>query len=551
MVSKTGVAGAGSAQTMDARSFDDERKRTLWAVLAVLLAAVALHYSTFASMVGIWLRSATFLHGFLILPMSAFLIWRRWPVLRNVELKPYFPGLPAVFAASVLWWVCDFLGIQVGQQFMSVALLPLLVLTLTGTSFTREIAFPLAYLVFAVPFGEAVIPYLIDFTAYFTVHALHITGIPVLRDGAFFSIPSGNFEVAKACSGIRYVLASLAIGTLYGYLIYSSLRKRLAFFLFALLLPIVANGVRAYGIVLLAHYSNMKIAVGVDHLIFGWIFFGFVMLLLFWIGDRFRDRAVIGADEMQCPPHGGATAPLRGVAAVAAAAIALAAVGPLLAEASSRLEAGRGAAGIPRQAGEWRAAGVPDAAWQPVYVGATAKLVQSYAMGAERVDLAVIRYDMQKQGVELANAVNEVADRRDWRFGKVTDSQFDVDGATAVAYLETTIHRPGTTRLVWSWNEVNGEPVAGNLETKLREAASLLSLRQPVSAAIIVSMPVVDDAERTRATLKAFLASSWQAIHDCLYAANQVESACLHDDSGQPAIRTENQTDNGSVAKDR
>ncbi len=61
------------------------------------------------------------------------------------------------------------------------------------------------------------------------------------------------------------------------------------FVLASILFPIVANWLRAYMIVMIAHLSEMKYATGVDHLIYGWVFFGFVMLILFWIGSFWRE----------------------------------------------------------------------------------------------------------------------------------------------------------------------------------------------------------------------------------------------------------------------
>jgi exosortase A len=521
---------------------DDLRRRAMWLLAAALLATAAVHYPTYASMVQIWLRSDTFLHGFLIFPISAYLIRRRWPVLRTLEVKPFYPGLLAVFAVSVAWWLSDMLGIQVGKQLMAVSMLPLFVLVLAGPQFARAIAFPLGYLVFAVPFGEAIIPYLIDFTAFFTVEALQLTGIAVLRDGVFFSIPSGNFEVAKACSGIRYLLASLALGTLYGYMIYESVRKRLLFFLFALLLPIVANGLRAYGIVLLAHYSDMKIAVGVDHLIFGWIFFGVVMLLMFWVGDRYRDRAATQANGngSGLPIGHDTVVPLKRIAPAAGVAIALVILGPALAYAVSRLEADASAAGLPSRAGSWRMTTVAERDWRPAYVGASYERIGSYEKGGQLVDLAVIRYDAQKQGVELANAVNAVAEPKEWRFGRTAERQLVLDGIEPLAVREAEIHRsqatrPQATRLVWSWNEVNGEPVTGDLQTKWHEATSLLSLQLPLSAAVIVSAPVAGDPQAAGAILEDFLASSWTGIHNCLYPRLDNNVACVADIDEQEA----------------
>src|SRR4029077_9557246 len=141
----------------------------------------------------------------------------------------------------------------------------------------------------AVPFGEALIPPLINFTADFTVGALQLTGVPVYREGSFFTIPSGNWSVVEACSGLRYLIASFTLGALYAYLTYRSLKRRLVFIGLSIIVPVLANGVRAYLIVITGHLSDMRLAVGIDHLIYGWVFFGIVMLLLFWIGTFWRE----------------------------------------------------------------------------------------------------------------------------------------------------------------------------------------------------------------------------------------------------------------------
>ena len=54
-------------------------------------------------------------------------------------------------------------------------------------------------------------------------------------------------------------------------------------------------------IVMLGHLSDNELAVGVDHLVYGWIFFGLVMTLLFWVGGRWREDDV-GADAAVSSP---------------------------------------------------------------------------------------------------------------------------------------------------------------------------------------------------------------------------------------------------------
>ena len=95
--------------------------------------------------------------------------------------------------------------------------------------------------------------------------------------------------MVEACSGLRYLIASLTLGFLYAYLTYRSLARRAIFVAVSVIVPIVANWLRAYMIVMIGHLSGMQYAVGVDHLIYGWLFFGVVMLILFWIGSIWRE----------------------------------------------------------------------------------------------------------------------------------------------------------------------------------------------------------------------------------------------------------------------
>jgi exosortase/archaeosortase family protein len=113
---------------------------------------------------------------------------------------------------------------------------------------------------------------------------LRASGIPVFREGNKIVIPSGAWLVVEACSGVRYLLASLMVGTLFAYLNYQSARRRWTFVALSILIPIVANWIRAYLIVMLGHLSGNKIAVGVDHLIYGWLFFGVIIASMYGWG---------------------------------------------------------------------------------------------------------------------------------------------------------------------------------------------------------------------------------------------------------------------------
>jgi exosortase A len=227
-----------------------------------LLASIALYFDTARSIVTIWNTSDTFAHGYIIFPISAWLIWKRRDLLAKMSPAPFFPAALLLAACGFGWLLADLGGVQVVKQYALVAMIPTILLLLLGWKITWSMAFPLFFLFLAVPFGEIFIDPLIHFTADFT--AVQMTGIPILRNGTNFELPSGNWAVVEACSGVRYLISSVTLGSLYAYLTYRSRLKQGLFILFSIIVPIIANGLRAFMIVMIGHFSGMTLAVGVD-----------------------------------------------------------------------------------------------------------------------------------------------------------------------------------------------------------------------------------------------------------------------------------------------
>ncbi|HZX31541.1 MAG TPA: exosortase A, partial [Rhodocyclaceae bacterium] len=252
--------------------------------------------------------SETFAHGFLVVPIVLWLVWRQRDELAGLSPCPDHRALWAVLPIGLLWLAGSLVGSNAASQFALVALAATAVWALLGRQVARRLAFPLGFLFFAVPCGEFLLPVLMEWTARFTVLGLRLTGVPVYREGLDFVIPSGNWSVVEACSGIRYLIASVMVGTLFAYLNFRSIKRRLAFVAISAAVPLVANWVRAYLIVMIGHLSGNRLAHGVDHLIYGWVFFGVVVGLLLLAGSRFREeggavsRAVVGSAPDGEPP---------------------------------------------------------------------------------------------------------------------------------------------------------------------------------------------------------------------------------------------------------
>ncbi len=263
------------------------------ATTALLLWIGYMYRDTALSLISIWERSATFTHCFLVVPIALWLIWRKRKVLLSGTplVNPYL--LVVVVALCMVWLMGAVVGANSVVQMAFVGILISAVVVLLGWRAARIIAFPLSFLFFAVPIGEFLLPLLMERTADFTVFALRMSGVPVHREGLQFVIPSGTWSVVEACSGVRYLIASVTIGALFAYLNYQSLKRRLIFVAVSILVPIVANWLRAYLIVMIGHLSNNKLATGVDHIIYGWIFFGVVVALMFAIGARWSQHEVM------------------------------------------------------------------------------------------------------------------------------------------------------------------------------------------------------------------------------------------------------------------
>ena len=255
--------------------------------LGLAVAFIGLCYAgTMRSMVDTWSRSDTFAHGFVVFPLSLWLVWRLRGTLRTLEPAPSWIALPLLAGAGFAWLVGQFAVVNALSQAAFVAMLVLTVPAILGVRVARAMMFPLGFLFFAVPIGDFLLPTLMDRTADFTVPPC---GPPACRFTArdcSSSLPTGRWSIVEACSGVRYLIASLMVGTLFAYLNYRANWRRWVFVGVSIVVPIVANWLRAYFIVLLGHLSNNTLAAGVDHVVYGWVFFGVVMLLMFWIGSR-------------------------------------------------------------------------------------------------------------------------------------------------------------------------------------------------------------------------------------------------------------------------
>lgn len=497
------------------------------AMLAYLVAVLYVYRVTALGMVEIWDRSETFTHAFVVPPISLWLIWRQREALAALTPRAQPWMLLPLALLAALWWLADRVVVNAAAHFAFTGLLVAGVPAILGWAVTRQILFPLGFLFFAVPFGEFMTPLLMEMTADFTIGALRFTGIPVYREGQQFVIPSGRWSVVEACSGIRYLMASFMVGTLFAYLNYSSYRRRLLFVLASLLTPVLANWLRAYIIVMLGHLSNNKIATGVDHIVYGWVFFGIVITALFFVGARWAQaEQAFDASRVRAP----AGAPGLGQTWVAALLCIAAVAWPLLMR-----DAGQGAArpapvmALPDTLSPaWVADDSQLTAWRPRYEGASLALHKGYRGPQGAVGVHLMYYRDQAPGRKLVSSVNILVHSEDEVWNQVSQARRAVavpaGGPSRWLAADLLGDLRGTAlagkqalkvrRVYW----VGGRWTPSDFEAKLWEA--WLQLRgQPDDAAALILSAEDNPAGSADRALDAFTDANSDALQRALMQA--------------------------------
>jgi exosortase A len=464
-----------------------------WAACGVLLLAVALAYrESWATLINTWRSDTTFSHGLLIVPMTLYLIWLKRGELERIELRPSWTGLGLLCAALALWALGRLVHVRVLEQLGLVGMLQSVVPLVLGLGATRILMFPLAFLWFAVPFGKELVPPLMEITADLSVLLLRLTGVPVYRDGMLLHIPAGTYEVARACSGIKFLITTTALGAFYAYVIYTSQRKRVVFVAAAILTAILSNGIRAYLLVLIGHLTDMTFEHDRWHILFGYVVFGVILLTLFYVGSRYRDES----PRVQEPEAGGRSGAARTPWPLTASACALLIGVPVGAHAF--VQSGGSPASIaamavvPTASKGWQRLDKESPAWRPHISGGSNRVEARYRKDAAIVDLFVEVFPLPSaDGAEMIAYRNSIQSDANERLypDRVRDPQLAARPGFRVR--ETRVSHE---RMAWYWYDVAGQNLVSPSRVKLAEALALARHLRSAQRVIVISTTAPPDA---------------------------------------------------------
>jgi exosortase A len=473
--------------------------RALGAIVLVVLGFV-LFWPTTVSLVEQWEDTVrrTYTHGYLILALTLWLLWRNRSSWAQVELRPSVLAFVAVVVASVVWLITYRAGVRIAHQ----ALLPAMIFgaftACYGFAAARRNLLPFGFIYFAIPLWDALNPLLQSASTFAVRMLLRTAGIPAYFSGNTFTLPAGSLEIAGGCSGLHFFIVGVAIAVLYGELNRDSLLTRIKMVVFAALLAMLTNWIRIFIIAIAAHASDMQhYLVREEHYSFGWGMFVGTMLIFFLVVRRWPVQPEPVADANPPSPYTGAIA-WNG----AAMALASLLVAPAWLMADDNVVALENIPEVmPARVAGWSTESLSRGDWQPVFIGADLIQRAAFARDSRTVEGFAAVYADQHQGKELVGFNNSV-------LGESMNVRRRAASAGAVPWMEMeAADWRGNRWLVWYSYRLDQQWYARTLPLQIQYGIRSLT-SAPLSAAVAFRTPCAgEDCSAARTTLREFTAS--------------------------------------------
>ena len=452
------------------------------------LLLIACFARDWAAMFDQWWNISTYTHVLLVPPIIGWLVWQRWPQLREMTPTGWRTGLWLFACAAILWVLGAFSGFNLIRQAAAVAMLGASALAILGPKVGRALMFPLGYMAFLVPFGDELVPALQMITAEMVILLTRLSAIPAVIDGVFIDTPAGLFEVAEACSGVKFLIAMIAFGVLAAHVCFISWKRRIAFLVLATAAPILANGVRAWATIYVAQFKGAEYATGFDHIVYGWFFFALVIALVIVLGWHFFDRPpgapMIDSEAILASPllerWSRRSVGIRPALLIMGLAVLGATTWAMAAERlSARLPEQLFLPDVP---GWQRADYAPQTSWEPRASGAEHRLLGRYVNAkGESVDVFYALYSGLSEGREAGGfGEGALMPQSEW-------SWLSPGPALGASKADRLLARGQIERVAFTWYRSGGTLTGSNVRLKLANTLDRLLLRSRPTAVLILS----------------------------------------------------------------
>ena len=480
--------------------------------LGLVAASLALAFwQVAAKLIADWSHDENYSHGFLMVPLAAYVVWRQRDELASIPARPSALGL-ALTLGSLLLLLAGQLG---AELFLTrIALLGSLagvIVFLWGFRHLRALAFALFLLLLAIPipaiiFNQITFPLQL-LASRFGEASIAACQIPVLREGNVIVLADTTLEVAEACSGIRSLVSLVALAAIWGYLSGSPLWLRWLLVVAAVPIAIFANGIRVAGTGIAAHLFGAEAAQGFFHTFSGWLVFlvaGALLLVVHRVAVWLKPAAPAAADGGPAPavPHGISPATrdsesgLLRRAVIAAVCIGVMAAGLRLAARTEVTPLRESLAGLPMQIGPW--IGRDNAPFSKEVLDVLRVdeyLNRTYsASPGQVVGLYVGYYASQRQGQTMHSPMNCMPGSGWEPLGRArvkVEMQGSRESTLRVAEINRVVVQKGLDRmLVFYWYQAHGRVIASEYWGKIYTVVDAIRLNRSDGSMVRIIVPV-------------------------------------------------------------
>lgn len=475
-------------------------------VLGGLLALTLLIFQDAVSAaVRVWWVSPTYSHCFLIVPIVAWLVWEKRPALAATAPALFPQALLLTPLLGLMWWMGQLAAINEVQQYAVVGMMQVLIVAFLGLNVARRIWFPILYLLFLVPTGEYLIAPMQRFATHFVDVSLNLLNIAHYTEGTTFELTNGRFEIAEACAGLRFLIATVTLGVLFSYMMFRKIYKAVLFLAASVAVPLIGNGLRCVGIIVLAHFTDNKYGAGADHIVYGWGFNVAILVILGILGALFRDDIGKVLAVRSEPP-----VPSKKLATMGVLAATLLGAGPALAFWHDNYFTGSDLAAIsdPFAPAGWQQ--VPPAHnWHPDFSGfdaqASAALLPNSGHDVLATDLYLGYYARPRPGHSMTAHINRFWDPEKWTLSDASAVTATLAGKK-IAFQEWIVTTPVEKRMIWSTYWVDGQFTTSLLRVKLRQVGAALKGDEG-QAVLVLSTQMEGSPEEARGRLSRTLSA--------------------------------------------
>ena len=477
-------------------------------LIAVLL---ALYAPVIGNLAATWWSRPDYSHGFLILPVSLYLVWGKRVDLARYPLRPSFGwGLPILLGSGLLLLVGETGGLVSLSSISLIGTIAGILLVLTGKPIVRALAFPLAYLFLMMPvLDEVIAPLHWPFqllTAQMAVKFLQLLGLPVVVEAELILLPNITLEVARVCSGVSSLLSIIAIGLPLASIALTTRRSRVLLIVSAVGIGVAANWIRVALAGSWAYFGG-EVLHGPFH-IFQGMFVAWVaiaaLLLGAWGLARREKRLVRGS---AAKPFPSATPRLRAeggrVRWNASWGIVIVI---LIAFLMYRVSSDRGSVEMkaelstfPLSVAEWVAepAHVEEAVFR--VSGADHELLRVYRNSHEqRIQLYVAHMGAQRQGKEIVNY-------RTVQLHQGTDEvQITLGAGDSIAVNQGYLRNSYRRYEILFWYDINGRVIANRNRAKLATLVDAF-MQGRTNGALVIILGVPLGGRRMKIEMEQFV----------------------------------------------